>query len=336
MFEDRWSVVSWPAEYGGRDVGIFEWLVFEEEYYRVRCTHPGEPERHLPARADHARVRDRGPEGALPPVDGVRRRDLVPGLVRARRRQRPGRHPLAGGAQRGGRRLDPERPEDLGQPRRLRRVVLRHLPHRPRRGAPPRAHLLPRRHGHAGRHRAADPPDRRRDGLRRDLLRQRRGARGPGAGRGRRRLVRRHGHGGLRTRPLAAQPGALHRGSRPPPPALRSNAAARPPPPTPWRRPTCTPRPTSCTPTGRCRASPAATRSAPRPVATRSSGPRPTSLSTPPRSTCSDPRPSCSRPARPGDWLDGYLFSLAGPIYAGTNEIQRNVVAERLLGLPRG
>ena len=39
--------------------------------------------------------------------------------------------------------------------------------------------------------------------------------------------------------------------------------------------------------------------------------------------------------ATPGDWLDGYLFSLAGPIYAGTNEIQRNVVAERLLGLPR-
>jgi alkylation response protein AidB-like acyl-CoA dehydrogenase len=38
----------------------------------------------------------------------------------------------------------------------------------------------------------------------------------------------------------------------------------------------------------------------------------------------------------PGAWLDGYLFALAGPIYAGTNEIQRNVVAERLLGLPRG
>jgi alkylation response protein AidB-like acyl-CoA dehydrogenase len=37
-----------------------------------------------------------------------------------------------------------------------------------------------------------------------------------------------------------------------------------------------------------------------------------------------------------GEWLDGYLFSLAGPIYAGTNEIQRDVIAERLLGLPRG
>jgi alkylation response protein AidB-like acyl-CoA dehydrogenase len=34
-------------------------------------------------------------------------------------------------------------------------------------------------------------------------------------------------------------------------------------------------------------------------------------------------------------WTDGYLFSLAGPIYAGTNEVQRNIVAERILGLPR-
>ena len=40
-------------------------------------------------------------------------------------------------------------------------------------------------------------------------------------------------------------------------------------------------------------------------------------------------------PAPDGRWLSGYLFALAGPIYAGTNEIQRTVIAERLLGLPR-
>ena len=34
-------------------------------------------------------------------------------------------------------------------------------------------------------------------------------------------------------------------------------------------------------------------------------------------------------------WMKGFQFALSGPIYAGTNEIQRNVVAERVLGLPR-
>jgi len=36
-----------------------------------------------------------------------------------------------------------------------------------------------------------------------------------------------------------------------------------------------------------------------------------------------------------GQWLEGFLFAQAGPIYAGSNEIQRNIIGERMLGLPR-
>ncbi|MCB5944350.1 acyl-CoA dehydrogenase family protein [Acidocella sp. KAb 2-4] len=45
--------------------------------------------------------------------------------------------------------------------------------------------------------------------------------------------------------------------------------------------------------------------------------------------------PDAPEAAHDHDWLDGYVFSLAGPIYAGSNEIQRNIIAERMLGLPR-
>lgn len=37
-----------------------------------------------------------------------------------------------------------------------------------------------------------------------------------------------------------------------------------------------------------------------------------------------------------GPWMRGFEFALAGPIYAGTNEIQRNIVAQRVLRLPKG
>ncbi|MEY2455916.1 MAG: hypothetical protein QOK06_1010 [Acidimicrobiaceae bacterium] len=35
LFEHRWAVVSWPEEYGGRNASLWEWLLFEEEYYRA-------------------------------------------------------------------------------------------------------------------------------------------------------------------------------------------------------------------------------------------------------------------------------------------------------------
>ena len=109
MYDDRWSVVSWPEEYGGRGVGILEWLIFEEEYWRaeapLRVSQNGvfllaptlfefgtqaQKDRFLPSMASGSG-------------------DLVPGLVRARRRLRPGRHPQPGRALPGGRRLDAHR-----------------------------------------------------------------------------------------------------------------------------------------------------------------------------------------------------------------------------------
>ena len=47
-------------------------------------------------------------------------------------------------------------------------------------------------------------------------------------------------------------------------------------------------------------------------------------------------QPGSAQAVDDGNWLEGFLFAQAGPIYAGTNEIQRNIIAERLLELPRG
>src|SRR6476659_2983164 len=33
LFDARYAVVSWPREYGGREASLWEWLIFEEEYY---------------------------------------------------------------------------------------------------------------------------------------------------------------------------------------------------------------------------------------------------------------------------------------------------------------
>ena len=37
LFDARWAVVSWPEAYGGREASLFEWLIFEEEYYRAEA-----------------------------------------------------------------------------------------------------------------------------------------------------------------------------------------------------------------------------------------------------------------------------------------------------------
>ena len=85
-----------PRSSGAGEWGWLEWLIFEEEYYRAQAPTrvgqngifllaptlfefgtPEQKARYLPAMASG-------------------RGDLVPGLVRARRRERPGRHPEPG------------------------------------------------------------------------------------------------------------------------------------------------------------------------------------------------------------------------------------------------
>ena len=131
MFEDRWSVVSWPAEeYGGRDVGIFEWLVFEEEYYRVRApTRVSQNGIFLlaPTMLEYGTEAQKEAQATSPrwlraTKSGVRAGPSPtpaatwPASVRGRRATR---RATAGSS---------TAREDLGQPRRLRPMVFRHLP----------------------------------------------------------------------------------------------------------------------------------------------------------------------------------------------------------------
>ena len=114
--------------------------------------------------------------------------------------------------------------------------------------------------------------------------------------------------------------------------------------PDPRRSPTGSPtpgsrrRPTGCTRSARSPGSPTAANSAPSRRSPRCSGPTLTWHCTRPRWTSAAPTVSSSThpdARRKYSWTEGLLFALGGPIYAGTNEIQRNIIAERLLGLPR-
>ena len=229
-------------------------------------------------------------------------------------------------------RVGPQRPEDLVLARGVRRLGLRRLPLRPAGAAALGADLLPLPARRRGRHGATDRPTRRRARLRRDLPLRRLRPR-------RRRAVRRRPGTGWR---VAMSTASNERGL-----SLRTPGRFSPPStdcrPVRERTTTRVPRPSpGCRRLGRGPGLPAQHmghrhpsrrrwQSAPRPRSTRSSGPSATS---PPHETALDLLGPGVR-AGLDNWLDGYLFSLSGPIYAGTNEIQRNIVAERLLGLPR-
>src|SRR5918994_2117289 len=169
---------------------------------------PARHRRRGPARTDGHRLRLDRSAAPVPAADRGRRGAVVPVLLRARRRQRPGQTGDAGDARR--RRLGDPRPEGVDVARPLGRLELRARTHRSRRrGAQAPRDLVPAGAHAAGRHR--DPSDRAGDGrqrVRRGVLRrcpyrprQRRRRR-------RRRLEDRDGHPRLRAGGVDARPAA--------------------------------------------------------------------------------------------------------------------------------
>ena len=145
LFDARYAVVSWPREYGGREASLWEWLIFEEEYYAAgapqRVTQNGifllaptifefgtqeQKDRILPKMAAGEQT---WCQGWSEPNAGS---DLagIQSKARARRRAR---------------RLAALRPEDVDDARRVLHAPVRALPQRPRSRTPPRPHVLPRR-----------------------------------------------------------------------------------------------------------------------------------------------------------------------------------------------
>ena len=126
LYENRWAVVSWPEEFGGRGASLWEWLIFEEEYYRA-----GGPQRVTqngifllaPTVFEFGTPEQ---QARILPGHGGGRRAVVPGLVGAERGQRPRRHPEPG--DQGRRRLGAQRSEDLDHPRRVLHAPLRPVP----------------------------------------------------------------------------------------------------------------------------------------------------------------------------------------------------------------
>ena len=128
------------------------------------------------AARDH-RARHRRAEAHAAPPHAPRRRHLVPGLLGAERGLRPRVAAHLGRARR--RLLDRERPEDVEHARPHRQLVRAPRAHRHERAQAQGHHLPPRRHDAARSRSAAPRDDHRRQGVQRDLLHRRAGARRP-------------------------------------------------------------------------------------------------------------------------------------------------------------
>ncbi len=138
---------------------------------RLRQTDPAVPDRRGHVRPDRDGVRQRGAQAALSAEARIRRTDLVPVVLRTRRRLR--RRGPAHPRREEGRRLDHQRPEDLDLGRALFRLRPADHPHRSQCAQAQGPHHVLPRHEEPGRRGAADQAGQRHAGIQRGLLHRR-------------------------------------------------------------------------------------------------------------------------------------------------------------------
>ena len=166
--ESGYATPTWPAEYGA---GLS--LTPEPGEARQRGAEPlqgaaaVQHHRHRHGRSDAHRLGDRGAEAAAPPPAGHQRGDLVPAVLRARRRLRRRRALDARRARR--RRVGRHRPEGLDDARAHVAVGDARRPHEPRRAQAQGPHVLRPRHAGARRRGPSARADHRRRGVQRSV-----------------------------------------------------------------------------------------------------------------------------------------------------------------------
>ena len=256
----------------------------------------------------------------------------MPGLLRARRRLGPRRAQDARGPR--GRRVGRHRPEGVDERRAVLEVVHARRAHRPRRAEAQGPHLLPDGHGAGGRRGRPAAPDHRRAGVQRAVHRRRAD---PGRQRARRRGQRLEGRADdadeRARRPRLLAPGApapaarrADRGGRGPRAARRPRGRRQARRPAPAHRDAAPDRLPRADGDREVRHSPG-----PRARCSSGSGRTPTSSSPSSPPTCSARR----RCEAGTPWAYELLRTRGNSIEGGTTEVLKNIVAERVLGLPK-